>query len=101
MQSKQSCSLTERELMVALKELEVMIQSLHRVGSFFDQNQQACDEETIKIIDGYRYVQRLSRVRATLLKAGRRAFGAEHFERNLESLGRVRHWNKPGDLPPV
>lgn len=82
-------------LVSALKDLEIMLQSLHRVGSFYADDQNKCDEETIRLIDGFSYSRRLSRVRSILLGVARRDYTEAEYELLEEELGRVKHWRPP------
>ena len=83
------------DLRDALRDIEVMLQSLHRVGSFYADDQKACDEDTIRIIDGLQYAKRLARVRGLLLKAARGSLAATEMENLEQALGRLRHWRPP------
>ena len=84
--------LTAREYQVALKNLEIVLQSLHRVGSFYADDKATCDQETIKALDDFKCVQRLSMVRTQLWEAVRRELGHEDVEALEEMMGQVRHW---------
>ncbi len=83
------------DLRRALKDIEVMLQSLHRVGSFYADDQQKCDEETIRILDGFGYAKRLAQVRRLLMMAASRGLSISEVEELEETLGRVRHWQPP------
>lgn len=91
----QEIALSVSDLREVLKDIEVMLQSLHRVGSFYSDDLQECDRETIRIIDGFGYTKRLARVRYLLTMAAHRGLSAEEVERLEETLGRVRHWRPP------
>ena len=82
------------QLIVALKEIETILQSLHRVGSFYDDRAE-CDQETIRILDAYRCLQRLSRARSILTNAIRQNVSQAEIETIEETLCRVKHWRKP------
>ena len=82
------------QLITALKEIETILQSLHRVGSFYDDLAE-CNQETIRILDDYRCVQRLSRARSILMNAIRQNITQAEIEAIEETLGRVKHWRKP------
>jgi hypothetical protein len=91
----QSVTLSVSDLQSALKDIEVMLQSLHRVGSFYADDQQKCDEETIRLIDDFRYAKRLAQVRRLLMTAASRGLSISDVEGLEETLGRVRHWRPP------
>lgn len=87
--------LDERKIVEVLKHIEIMLQSLHRVGSFYADDLVACDRETIKIIDDFEYCKRLARVRYILSVAAKKAFEASEWEAIEDKLCNVRDWKPP------
>jgi len=63
-----------------------MLQSLHRVGSFYSDDQQECDEETIRIIDDFGYAKRLARIRRLLTTAAHQSLSRSDVDRLEEAL---------------
>jgi hypothetical protein len=87
--------LSADELVAVLKEIEVILQSLHRVGSFYADDDMMCDRETARIIDDYRCAMRLAKARSILVEAMRRTLPQEDVATIEDALGRVRFWRAP------
>ncbi len=95
------------ELIEALKEIEVILISLHKMGSYYgekfleaeDKCRAEYERETTRFIDEWKVTHRLAKVRRILSEGFDDTLGeddAEDLERIMEQL---KFWCKPGDNP--
>lgn len=87
-----------------LRELELVVVSLHRIGSYYATNsamdRSGYEHETTRFIDEWKVTERLANARAVLSKYFDSTMGADDMddlEREMES---VEYWDGPGSEPP-
>lgn len=100
MEGNKKIILTGNEAIEILKEIEVILISLHDMGSYYmDKDTKEYEKETTRFIDEGKVTHRLARVRKILSEKFDDTLGdddMDDLERAMESL---KYWEKPGDLP--
>lgn len=92
--------LTFHEAIEILKEIEVMLLSLHKMGSYYvytEMDQEKYEKETTRFIDECMVTHRLAKVRAILSMKFDDTLGDDDMddvEREMEDL---KYWQLPGD----
>ena len=101
---------TFNELEHVLKELEIILQSLHRMGSYYGDKfttygqeiyQREYEEETTRFIDEWYVCERLSKMRQILSERFDDALGDDDMSDLERVLEKVEYWNKPDDIPKL
>ncbi|MCX7923116.1 MAG: hypothetical protein N3B21_14060 [Clostridia bacterium] len=95
------------ELEEALKEVEIIMQSLHRMGSYYGikfledetKYRQQYEKETTRFIDEWGVCERLSKVRRILSDKFDTSLGEDDMEDLERSFEKIKYWKSPGDKP--
>jgi hypothetical protein len=96
------------ELKDVLGEIELILQSLHRMGSYYgdkfstygeEMNRGEYEKETTRFIDEWHICGRLAKVRSILSEKFDETLGEDNMSDLERAMEKVRHWNKPGDKP--
>lgn len=95
------------ELVEVLKELELILQSLHRMGAYYGvmslNNEKAFiqeyEKETTRFIDEGHICERLAKMRQILTTKFDRTLGEDDMDDLERIMLEIKHWNSPGDTP--
>ncbi len=87
------------DMLLVLQEMEYMLISLHKMGSYYrDKERRYYEEETTKFIDNNLICDRLAKMRA-FLSSG---FDLQEGEDEMDDIERVcvkiPYWTKPGEF---
>jgi hypothetical protein len=92
------------EVVQALREIELVLVSLHRIGAYYaiapDAEKASYERETTRFIDEWGVTARLAKVRALLSQRFDRTLGEDDMgdlERELEA---IEGWTSPTSTPP-
>jgi len=81
-----------------LKELNLIIVSLHNMGSFYSENiERDYEVETTKFIDENKVTSRLSYIRRVLSEKYYPALTEEERDKYYDEMEELNYWEKPGD----
>ena len=106
-ESNKKITLSGEELLEALKEINIILISLNKMGSFYGDKFQSNDSsvemeyafETTKFIDEWEVTQRLAKVREILSVKFDRSLGDDDMDDLERSIEDLNFWSKPGDKP--
>jgi hypothetical protein len=96
------------ELKDVLGELELILQSLHTMGAYYGDKFSTYSEEiyyreyekeTTRFIDEWHICSRLAKMRSILSEKFNETLGEDNMSDLERSMEKVKHWNKPGDMP--
>jgi hypothetical protein len=88
--------LTFEEAISVLRELEVVVVSLHKMGSFYaDKDRLAYERETTRFIDEERITQRLAEVRGLIADKFDRSLGEDDMDDVERAMVDVDLWRPP------
>lgn len=92
--------LTFHEAIEVLKEIEVILISLHRMGSYYfcmDKDQEGYEKETTRFIDESMVTHRLAKVRKILSMKFDDTCGADEMDDIEREMQNLKYWKVPGD----
>jgi len=100
---------TFRELEEVMKEIEIVMQSLHYMGSYYGEKfineediyRAEYEKETTRFIDEWRVCERLSKIRKIISARINRGIGEDEMDDIERSLEKIKRWEKPGDMPEI
>jgi hypothetical protein len=88
--------LTFDEAISVLRELELVVVSLHKMGSFYaDKDRLAYEKETTRFIDEERITQRLAEIRGLLAGKFDRTLGEDDMDDVERAVADVTIWSPP------
>lgn len=98
---------TFNELTEILKEIEIILQSLHRMGSYYGEKliheeekyRGEYEKETTRFIDQWNVCERLAKIRCILSEKFDNTLGEDNMEDLERALESIKHWTTPGDTP--
>lgn len=100
LKENEKIELSGEEAIDILKEINVILISLHDMGSYYmGQNTNEYEKETTRFVDEWKVTERLSKIRGILSSKFDNSLGCDDMddlERAMESL---KYWEKPGDIP--
>lgn len=94
------------ELIEALKEIELILISLHKMGSYYatqyhegnlKKEKYDYEKETTQFIDQCKVTQRLAKVRQILSEKFDRTLGDDDMDDLERAMEGIVYWEKPGD----
>ncbi|NRT79275.1 hypothetical protein [Clostridium beijerinckii] len=98
MKQNEQITLSGYEAIEILKEIEVILISLHDMGSYYIQKDiREYEKETTRFIDECKVTHRLAKIRGILAEKFDNTLGdddMDDLERVIEGL---KYWKKPGD----
>jgi hypothetical protein len=81
------------DLIYALKDIELILISLHKIGSYYiDKDQDEYAKETCKFIDEWSVTQRLANVRSILMDKFDSSLGDDDMDDIERSLVDLSYW---------
>ena len=87
-----------KEIERILMEIEVILISLHNMGSYYYEKETAdYEKETTKFIDENQVTHRLSLIRYVLLKAFDAQASESEKQKLDQDMDKLIYWEKPGD----
>lgn len=104
--ANENITYTFDELEEVLKELEVILQSLHRQGAYYGDKfsthgeemfRAEYEKETTRFIDEWRVCERLAKIRYILSKKFDDTLGEDDMDDLERAMENIKHWTKPGD----
>lgn len=100
-EKNEEIKLTGDKTIEILKEINLILVSLHSMGSYYiNSDTREYEKETTRFIDEWRVTNRLARIREILSRKFNNTLGdddMDDIERELENL---IYWERPGDIPP-
>ncbi|MBC2581783.1 hypothetical protein [Clostridium sp. DJ247] len=100
MEENKEIMLTGNEALEILKEINLILISLHDMGSYYmDKDTREYEKETTRFVDEWKVTSRLAKIREVLSEKFDNTLGdddMDDLERAMESL---KYWEKPGDVP--
>ena len=92
--------LSNDESIEILKEINVILISLHYIGSYYiDKDKPDYEKETTAFIDEWKVTQRLSRIRGILSEKFNNALEIDEMDDLERAMNGLKYWEKPGDTP--
>jgi hypothetical protein len=81
------------DLICALKDIELILISLHKIGSYYlDKDQNEYAKETCKFIDEWNVTQRLANVRSILMDKFDSSLGDDDMDDIERSMVDLTYW---------
>lgn len=87
------------EMLLVLQEIEFMLISLHKIGSYyFDKNRREYEKETTDFIDNCLICDRLAKIRAYLSSEFDLSLGEDEMDDVERVCTNIQYWTKPGEI---
>ena len=100
MQQNEEITLSGEEAISLLKEVNLILISLHNIGSYYiDKEKFEYDRETNRFIDSWKVTERLAELREVLSSKFDLTLGDDDMDDIERSLDNLNYWVKPGDNP--
>jgi hypothetical protein len=105
--SNQEITFKGQDIVDVLREMNVILISLHRIGAYFGErdytgaDKQAYDSETNRFIDDWRVCGRLAKIRATLEERFDSTLGDDDMDDLERCLIDLPYWRSPASEPDV
>ncbi|QOS99294.1 hypothetical protein JNUCC42_00330 [Brevibacterium sp. JNUCC-42] len=96
------------EIIEALKEIEIIMTSLHKMGSYYaikyhegelNKDDMEYEKETTRFIDEWKVTHRLAKVRSILSANFDNTLGDDDMDDIERAMEGLKYWNKPGEDP--
>ncbi|BBH20461.1 hypothetical protein Back11_18060 [Paenibacillus baekrokdamisoli] len=104
--SNKQITFSGSELIEVLKEIEVILQSLHRMGSYYgvkfqengeDKFRAEYEKETTRFIDEWGITQKIANIRKILSDKFDRTLDADDMDDLERAMEGLKFWTKPAD----
>ena len=107
LKANKKITLSGEELIEALKEIELILISLHKMGSYYgekfieneDKYKTEYEIETTRFIDDWSVTQRLAKVRRILSEKFDDTLGEDDMDDLERAMEGLKYWANPGDNP--
>ncbi len=100
MDTSKKVEFTEKEIVYILKEVELMLMSLHYMGSYYiGKDEKEYQKETTRFIDEWRITNRLATIRTILSKDFDTSLGEDNMDFLERAMSDLTVWEKPYDMP--
>ena len=87
------------EAIEILKEIEIILISLHDMGSYYmNKDTREYEKETTRFIDEWKVTHRLARIRERLSEKLDNTLGDDDMDDLERAMEKLRYWEKPGDI---
>ena len=97
-QNKQSITLEKSQAIEVLKEIEIILQSLHNMGTYYmDKDSSEYEKETTRFIDEWQVTHRLANIRAVLSSQFDLTLGEDDMDELERAMIDIKVWKKQGD----
>ena len=85
------------EMLLVLQEIEFILLSLHKIGSFYaDKDRREYEKETTEFIDNSLICERLAKMRTFLVSKFDLNEGEDEMDDIERACENIQHWTKPG-----
>ena len=100
MQQNEKITLSAEEAIFVLKEINLILISLHNIGAYYtDKKRAEYERETNRFIDDWKVTERLSELRAILTEKFDLTLGDDDMDDVERALENTKYWSKPKDNP--
>ncbi|WP_454054448.1 hypothetical protein [Clostridium sp. Marseille-Q7071] len=87
------------EAIEILKEIDVILISLHDMGSYYmDKDTREYEKETTRFIDEWKVPHRLARIRGILSEKFDNTLRDDEMDDLERAMEKLKYWEKPGDV---
>ncbi|WP_291581526.1 hypothetical protein [Clostridium sp. UBA6640] len=87
------------EAIEILKEIDVILISLHDMGSYYiDKDTREYEKETTRFIDEWKVTHRLARIRGILSEKFDNTLGDDDMDDLERAMEKLKYWEKPEDV---
>lgn len=87
------------EAIEILKEIEIILISLHDMGSYYmNKDTREYEKETTRFIDEWKVTHRLARIRGVLSEKLDNTLGDDDMDDLERAMEKLKYWEKPGDV---
>ncbi|SFB38141.1 hypothetical protein [Clostridium frigidicarnis] len=87
------------EAIEILKEIEIILISLHDMGSYYmNKDTREYEKETTRFIDEWKVTHRLARIRGRLSEKFDNTLGDDDMDDLERAMEKLKYWEKPGDV---
>ena len=105
MKENENITISGVELIEALKEVEIILISLHKMGSYYgellmnNENKHRLDyeKETTRFIDEWLVTRKLAKIRRILSEQFDDTLGEDSMDDLERAMEGLKYWQKPGD----
>ena len=98
-QENQKIMYSGDKMLLVLQEIEFMLLSLHKIGSYyFDKDRREYERETTDFIDHSFICDRLAKIRTYLSSEFDLEQGKDEMDDIERACENVHYWEKPGDF---
>lgn len=108
MKANEQIVLSGNDAIELLKEIELILISLHKMGSYYaikyqegilDRESGEYERETTRFIDEWKVTNRLAKIRTILCAKFDNALGKDDMDDVERAMEVLRYWTNPGDKP--
>ncbi|MBP1967096.1 hypothetical protein [Paenibacillus aceris] len=108
LKANEQISISGSEVLEVLKEIEIILTSLHKMGSYYSIKYQdgelisdnaEYEKETTRFIDEWKVTYRLAKVRGMLSEKFDKTLGNDDMDDIERAMEMLKYWSKPGDAP--
>lgn len=86
------------EAINVLKEINLILISLHDMGSYYmDKDKREYEKETTRFIDEWKVTHRLSKIRGIISEKFNNELGNDDMDDLERAMEGLKYWQKPGD----
>ena len=108
LKSNEQISISGIEMIEVLKELELILISLHKIGSYYgerfiedeDKYRTEYEKQTTRFIDEWKVTQRLAKVRQILSLKFDDTLGEDDMDDVERAMKGLKFWESPNDTAP-
>lgn len=100
--ANQQITLSGDEAVRVLREINLILISLHSMGSYYiDKDRSEYEAETTRFIDDWKVTARLAEIRAILTRKFDLTLGSDEMDDLERTMETLRYWRAPGDNPSM
>jgi len=98
LRENEKITLSGDEAINVLKEINLILISLHDMGSYYmDKDKREYEKETTRFIDEWKVTHRLSKIRGIISEKFNNELGNDDMDDLERAMERLKYWQKPGD----
>ncbi|MEJ2755550.1 MAG: hypothetical protein P8104_06900 [Gammaproteobacteria bacterium] len=102
MQKNEKISLSGEEAIYVVKEINLILVSLHNIGSYYmGKEKTEYERETNRFIDDWKITDRLAVLRETLAEKFDLTLGDDDMDDVERAMEGINYWSKPSDNPTI
>jgi len=108
MKENEQITMSGTEIIEVLKEIELILISLHKMGSYYavkhhegelDKDKGNYERETTRFIDEWKVTHRLAKIRGILSEKFDDSLGDDDIDDLERAMEGIKYWTAPGDNP--